>query len=60
MPEASTSNSVVAGGALGGAIAVIITWACKTFLAYDMPSEVAAAMATVLIAVGGWIGEKRQ
>ncbi|WP_159731813.1 hypothetical protein [Methylosinus sp. Ce-a6] len=50
-------SNVVAGGSLGGALSVLITWASKLFFHYDMESEVASAMSVMLIAIGGWIGK---
>jgi ABC-type sugar transport system permease subunit len=61
MPRRKTRTSgtaIVAGGGLGGAIATIITWAAKQFFDVDIPPNVAAAMATILIFIGGLIGKK--
>jgi hypothetical protein len=57
MPDdASTNKNVVVGGSLGGAIATVLTWIASQFFGIDLPAQVAAAMAVILIALGGWIG----
>jgi ABC-type sugar transport system permease subunit len=52
------NNGVVAGGGLGGAISILIPWVAKQFFDTDVPPNVAAAMATILIFIGGWIGKR--
>jgi len=54
--SSESTGAVVFGGGLGGAIATILAWAARAFLGYELPPEVASAMATLLIALGGWIG----
>ncbi len=52
------NNSVVVGGGLGGALAVLISYFSKQFFGVVLPPEVASAMAVVLIAICGWIASK--
>ena len=54
----STSTSIATGGAAGGALSILITWISRVFFQYEMPAEVAGAMATLLVILGGWIGKK--
>ena len=56
--KASTNRNVVVGGSLGGAIATVLTWVAHQFFGIDLPQQVAAAMAVILIAVGGWVATK--
>ena len=56
--ETASNNAVVVGGSLGGAIAVVLTWAAKQFFGIDLPAQVASGMAVILIALGGWIGRR--
>jgi ABC-type sugar transport system permease subunit len=60
MADDSSPNTavVVTGGAIGGALATVLTWAFKTFFKMDLEPNVAAAMSVLLIALGGWIGAK--
>jgi ABC-type sugar transport system permease subunit len=53
-----TDNSVVVGGGLGGALAVLISYFSKQLFGVELPPEVASAMAVVLIAICGWIASK--
>jgi hypothetical protein len=56
MPYArSGGTAIVAGGGIGGALATVIAWAAKQFWAIEIPPNVAAAMSTLLIALGGLI-----
>ncbi|MEA2895107.1 MAG: hypothetical protein QOJ84_722 [Bradyrhizobium sp.] len=58
--KASGKTSVLIGGSLGGAIATVLTWIASEFFAIDLPPQVAAAMALILIAIGGWLGSKKK
>jgi hypothetical protein len=53
-----TATGIVAGGGVGWALAVLIRWASKELFRYEMPPNVAWAMATLFMAAGGWIGKK--
>jgi ABC-type sugar transport system permease subunit len=53
-----TDSSVVVGGGLGGALAILISYFSKQLFGVELPPEVASAMAVVLIAVCGFIGSK--
>lgn len=57
MARGSTqATGVVVGGSVGGALAVVLAWGFQQFLAIELAPNVAAAMATLLIALFGWIG----
>jgi hypothetical protein len=56
--NASANKSVVVGGSLGGAIATVLIWAAHQFFGIELPQQVAAAMAVILISIGGWIASK--
>jgi hypothetical protein len=48
----------VVGGGLGGDVATVLPWVLKQFFGIDMPPNVVAAFAFILIAIGGRIAKK--
>jgi hypothetical protein len=58
MADISSSSNVVSGGGIAGAIATIAVWGVKVYFKFDIPPEIVAAMTTILIGVGGWIGKR--
>ena len=54
--RAPRGGLVLVGGGLGGAIATILPWISKQFFQIEMPPDVAAAFAVILIATGGGVG----
>lgn len=57
-PTGRVASPVVIGGGLGGAIATVLPWVLKQFFDIDMPPNVAAGFAFILIALGGWIAKR--
>ena len=45
----------VGAGALGGALAGVLTWVLDAFVGVEVPPEVAAAFATILSFIGGYL-----
>lgn len=45
----------VAAAGIGGAVSVVVIWALKAFWGVEMPSEVAAAVATIVSFLSGYI-----
>jgi hypothetical protein len=52
------TREITVGGGLGGALATVIVWVADTFFDTTITTNVAASMAFLLIAAGGWIGNR--
>lgn len=52
-PTAQPSAKVAAGG-IGGSISVVVIWLVNTLFGIEIPSEVAAAFATVISFVSAY------
>jgi hypothetical protein len=50
----STGQTVAAAGGLTSALTILIAWSSQTFFNYEMPANVAAAMAFVMVCIGGF------
>ena len=57
-PRRRTNAQIAVGGGLGGALATVIVWGADTFFGMTIPTNVASAMAFLMIAFGGWVSSK--
>lgn len=53
---ATPSNSVVVGVAIGGPVAILVSWALDQFFKVQMPPEASAALGTLVTAAAAYFG----